>query len=154
MSTLKELLDQKHAVSLHIQSIQATIQPRLEPLHVQMKEIDAAINAKATAQAATAFQGAGKDTGTLDFIHEGVKVKATIAKRVDWDQGQLAGIFKKIQSAGDDPEQYMKLKYDVSERSFTAWPDAIRSVFLPARTVKPSPPKFEFIPIDPEEIPF
>ena len=43
------------------------------------------------------------------------------------------GIGKTTMAAGE----YIKIKYDVSESAYKAWPEVIRKEFEPARTVKP-----------------
>jgi len=42
----------------------------------------------------------------------------------------------RIRAAKDDPAQYVDITYKVPERKYTAWPDAIREGFEPARTVR------------------
>ena len=61
-------------------------------------------------------------------------VKICAPKRVDWDQSALASLWKTI---GDTAAEYIKIKYDVSEAAYKAWPEVIRKEFEPARTVKP-----------------
>lgn len=64
-------------------------------------------------------------------------VKICAPKRVDWDQSALASLWKTI---GDTAAEYIKIKYDVSESAYKAWPEVIRKEFEPARTVKPGAP--------------
>jgi hypothetical protein len=84
----------------------------------------------------------GKDTGTIHLSDDSLLIKAEIGKRVDWDQGQLAAIAQRLASAGEDPAEFIDVKYSVSERKYGAWPQALRSQFESARTLKPSKPKF------------
>ena len=63
-------------------------------------------------------------------------VVADLPKRVDWDQEKLAAMVARIRAAGDNPAQYVDITIKVPERKYTAWPDAIREGFEPARTVK------------------
>lgn len=154
--TLKEMIEKQFKLQNEIACIEASIQPRLEPIQVELQSIKEQINQKASEEAARAYQAAKKDTGTVDFIHEDVKVKAVVEKKVDWDQKKLAEIWAKIGASGDKPEQYITKKetFTVPERAFAAWPDQIKNVFMPARTLTPKPPKFEFVIIDLEETPF
>jgi hypothetical protein len=85
-----------------------------------------------------------KDTGTVNFNIDGIEVKAAVPKTVKWDQKRLAEIAVKIASAGDDPENYMKVKREVSKTSFKAWPTQIQNVFMPARTVVTGKTKYTF----------
>ena len=62
---------------------------------------------------------------------------ADLPKRVDWDQEKLAAIVERIRAAGDEPAEYVESSFKVAERSYAAWPTAIREGFEPARTVRP-----------------
>lgn len=84
----------------------------------------------------------GKDTGTIHLSDDSLLIKAEIGKRVDWDQAQLAAIAQRLAAAGEDPAEFIEVKYSVSERKYGAWPQALRSQFESARTLKPSKPKF------------
>ena len=87
-------------------------------------------------QAHTARRDAGKDTGTVRLVEDGVIVVAELPKRVDWDQAQLAAVVERIRAEGDDPAEYVDVAFKVPERKFAAWPTGIRSAFEGARTVK------------------
>ena len=88
-------------------------------------------------------QESGKEFGVVRFHEDNVEVVTDVKKDVKWDQGQLVGIVQTIRNAGDNPAQYVKTTFDVSERKYTAWPDSIRRVFEPARTVKAGKPSFK-----------
>ncbi|MBF0309306.1 MAG: hypothetical protein HQL56_07245, partial [Magnetococcales bacterium] len=88
-------------------------------------------------QAAAIRRENGKEFGIIRFHDGEVEIAMDVPKRPSWDQEKLAGIVRTIREAGDDPLQYVKTSYEVEERKFTAWPDNIRRVFEPARTVKP-----------------
>ena len=94
-------------------------------------------------RAASIRQETGKDFGLIRFQDGDVEVAMDLPKRPSWDQGKLAGIVQTIREAGDDPGQYVETSLDVSERKYTAWPDNIRRVFEPARTVKAGKPSFK-----------
>lgn len=84
-----------------------------------------------------AFKAAGKDTGTVRVFDADYDVIADRAKRVDWDQAALAALADKIRQSGEDPADYIKIKYDIEERKYSAWPAGIRAPFEAARTVRP-----------------
>jgi hypothetical protein len=63
-------------------------------------------------------------------------------KRVEWDQQALAIVVARIRDAGDDPAEYVMTRLEVSERAYTAWPQRIRAIFEPARTVKLGKPSY------------
>ncbi|MBF0185355.1 MAG: hypothetical protein HQM06_13365 [Magnetococcales bacterium] len=89
---------------------------------------------------------AGKTTGIVHFQDGLFEITADMPKKVEWDQGKLAGIVQTIREAGDDPAQYVETTLEVSERKYTAWPDNIRRVFEPARTLKPGRQTFKISP--------
>ena len=99
--------------------------------------LDGALVLKYGAQAAEARRAAGKDTGSVRFADGDVTVVADLPKRIDWDQQKLAAMVERIRAAGDDPAEYVAVSYKVAERSYAAWPRAIREGFEPARTVRP-----------------
>jgi hypothetical protein len=99
--------------------------------------LDAALVLKYGARAAEARGAAGKDTGTVRFADDDITVVADLPKRVDWDQAKLAEMVERIRESGDDPAEYVEISFKVAERSYAAWPSAMRQGFEPARTVRP-----------------
>ncbi|MGE0424957.1 MAG: hypothetical protein AB7O88_22050 [Reyranellaceae bacterium] len=87
-------------------------------------------------RASATRRAVGKDTGTVRFEDGDVTVIADLPKRVEWDQAQLAALVERIRATGDDPAEYIDISFRVAERKFSAWPEAIRKAFEPARTVK------------------
>ena len=50
---------------------------------------------------------------------------ADLPKRVKWDQQRLKEVVELIRSGwGEDPADYVKVKFEVSERAYEAWPRA------------------------------
>lgn len=81
-----------------------------------------------------------KDYGTAIFETETNKIKVTFLKRVKWDQDKLKKLWNDIEASGEKPDEYIKIKYDVSENAYKSWPSSISSAFDPARTVEVSKP--------------
>lgn len=54
----------------------------------------------------------------------------------------MPAIWDRIAATGDDPRQYIEVKYSVSEAKYKAWPDTLKQPFSTARTVTPGKPKF------------
>jgi hypothetical protein len=79
---------------------------------------------------------ANKDTGTVRFQDGEVAVVTDLAKRIDWDQAKLTAMVERIRLSGANPAQYVDIAIKVPERKYSAWPDAIRKDFEPARTVR------------------
>ena len=84
----------------------------------------------------------GKDSGRVRLGDGVFVIVADVAKRIDWDQDKLAAIVARIRQSGDDPAEYVRTTYEVSERAYGAWPSAIRRLFEPARTVKLGKPRY------------
>ncbi len=110
--------------------------------------IDGAIALKYDAQAKALRVQLGKDTGTVHFDDDGVRITADLPKKPVWDQKKLSEIAERIATSGDDPTEYLDITYKVAERKYTAWPENLREVFAPARTLKTGKPTFQLIPIE------
>lgn len=78
--------------------------------------------------------------GTATIELEEYKVKAVVSKKVTWDQDQLAILAERIKASGDNPLEYVKVKYEVLETKFKNWPTVIQDEFINARTVAASKP--------------
>ena len=106
------------------------------------------LSTRFAARAASLRQQAGKSTGTVRFDEDGYAVIADLPKRVEWDQARLAQLARQIIANGEDPAEYVEVTYRVSETKYNAWPEAIRTAFLPARTVKTGRPAFRLALIE------
>jgi hypothetical protein len=90
-----------------------------------------------------------KDTGTVRFEDNGFTVVADLPKRVKWDQRRLEELVELIRSGwGEDPADYVKMKLEVSERAYEAWPPMLRELFSPSRTVETGKPSYDLLPPD------
>ena len=89
---------------------------------------------------------AGKDTGTVDVLIDGVMVKHCVQKKVVWDQEKLIEVRKRILAGNDNPDKYMdsKTTYKVSEKAFKAMVAPVKKIFATARTVMGGTPKITF----------
>ena len=133
--------------------IKALPKPALQELSVLLAEMDRGIG-HAREQLTAALDDlygdaaraqlldAGKDTGTTHLTDGDLAITVEIKKSVSWDQDELAAIAQRIASNGDDPAEYIDVKYSVSERKFAAWPETLRRPFEAARTLKPAKPAF------------
>ncbi|WP_256858443.1 hypothetical protein [Solemya velum gill symbiont] len=84
----------------------------------------------------------GKDSGIINFDDDGVRVTSDLPKKPVWDQKQLSEIAQRIAASGDNPAEFLDISYKVAERKYTAWPENLRTVFEPARTLKTGKPTF------------
>lgn len=101
-----------------------------------MAHIDLALELKYGRRAHQLRLAMGKDTGVVHFDDGQVQITADLPKRVEWNQAKLADIARRIAASGDDPAEFVEITYRVAESKFNAWPQSLRSTFVPARTVK------------------
>jgi tetrahydromethanopterin S-methyltransferase subunit G len=111
-------------------------------------KIDQALDRKYAEAAQVLRRAQGKDTGIVHFDDGSVRITADLPKKVEWDQLRLADIMRRIAAAGEDPAEYVEISYRVSETKFNAWPESIRSVFAPARTLKTGKCSFRLALLD------
>lgn len=118
----------------------AALQGELDHASKQLKAATArfntALEVRYATRAAEARRACGKDTGTVRLVDGDYTVVADLPKRIEWDQEKLAQIARSISDSGDDPAEFIDTKLTVSERKYTALPEAWRKGFEPARTVK------------------
>lgn len=104
--------------------------------------IDGAIAMKYDQKVSDLRQQLGKETGTVNFDDDGIRVSSDLPKKPVWDQSQLSEIAQRISASGDNPAEFLDITYKVAERKYTAWPENLRTVFEPARTLKTGKPTF------------
>ena len=117
---------------------------RIEELKRQRLALETDLNGFISADVTEQLSGKDYNCGTANVETPEFKVKCVVTKKVKWDEKQLAGIYEVIKASGENPSDYIKLSYDVSETAYKNWPEKISSVFQPARTVETSKPKFSF----------
>ena len=130
----------------HLAALQGELNHAGQQLKSANARFSAALEVRYAARAAEARRACGKDTGTVRLVDGDYTVVADLPKRVEWDQDQLAAMVERIRAANDNPAQYVDITIKVPERKYTAWPDAIREGFEPARTVRPGTLKIEIVP--------
>jgi hypothetical protein len=122
------------------------IETHLADLSAWTKKIQsrlhAALDQRYGEPARVALLDSGRDFGTTHLQDGTLHVKFELPKKVTWDQKQLAAIAQRIVASGDRLEDYIDLKYTVSESRFTNWPEGLREQFASARTVAAGKPTF------------
>lgn len=141
---LKELLDRKAALNREADEIMATIQDKLDSVGERLTATEVEIQRLVSADLIAIRRLQQKEYGAVNITRDGFRVTETIGKTVKWSQDVLFNVFQKIQSANDNPFDYMKAEWKVGEKEYNSFPPNIQSVFLPARTVFAGPPKLEF----------
>ena len=110
-------------------------------------KLDAALDYRYGPRARQVRAADTKDTGTVRFEDNGFIIVADLPKRVKWDQRRLKEIVDLISSGwGENPADYVKVKFEVSERAYESWPARLKELFTPARTVETGRPRYELIP--------
>ncbi len=116
--------------------LQAEARSTLDMARQALDWIEGVIALRYEQRAIAARGAAGKDVGTVRFEDGPVTVIADLPKRTDWDQARLAQLVESIRASGEDPGEYIAVSFKVAERAYAAWPERIRMVFEPARTVR------------------
>ena len=106
----------------------------LTELKAELKDIDEKISDMFLEQARDALRADGKDFGTTHIIAGNAKLKATISKKVVWDQDALGLVLQSMPE--EDARHYGKITLAVDERKYTAAPPAVRATLEACRTVK------------------
>lgn len=115
---------------LRVSLIQAEIEIK-DAQNIKKRIVDEIINRNLKAiEAALSDKDEPYGSVTIDGF------EITAPKKVEWDQVQLASLYKRIQDAGEYASDYITIEYTAAESKFKAWPTPIREQFIPARTVK------------------
>jgi hypothetical protein len=85
--------------------------------------------------------------GTVHRDVEGIPIKITNTKKVDWDQEKLAEKYKSMLEHNFDPTPYLSVDttYKVSETAYKNWSEELKESFGDARTEKTGSLKIEFM---------
>lgn len=130
-------------------NLREEVAKRLEDAKRLDAKLDTALDLRYGSRARQARAEQDKDTGTVRFEDNGFTVVADLPKRVKWNQQRLKELLELIRSGwGEDPADYVKVKFEVSERAYDAWPARLRELFTPARTVETGKPSYELLPSD------
>jgi len=106
----------------------------ISELRNELKSVDEQLHDTFFNQACDALRADGKDFGTTHIVAGNRKLKATVRKKVVWDQNELGLVLEAM--APEDARHYGKLTLAVDERKYTAAPPAVREVLERCRTVE------------------
>ena len=137
------LLDAQKLMQLVNASKQA-----LEKAKEDKAKVDAALDYKFQDEVSEMLQSLQQDTGTVNFGRSGIRIKATVPKKVSWDQEQLKTLAKRFADSGADPTEYLDISYKVPEKKYTEWPETIKQSFRPARTLTPGKVSYTLTPFE------
>jgi len=85
-------------------------------------------------QVRDALRADGKDFGTTTIIADNKKLKATVRKKVTWDQDMLRDRLNNM--SPETARHYGKIVFSVEERKYTAAPPEIKQQLEDCRTVE------------------
>ncbi len=85
----------------------------------------------------------GKDTGRVSMRDGEFFVRADLPKKVSWQPDLMRKGVDALLAQGEDPEEYVTIKVEISEKKYDAWPKKVRAIFEPARTVATGRATFE-----------
>jgi len=132
-----------------LSNLKTEIEQVLEEAQRLDDKLDAALDYRYGPRARQARAAMEKDTGTVRFEDNGFIVVADLPKRVKWDQQRLKEVVELIRSGwGENPADYVKVKFEVSERAYDAWPARLKELFAGARTVETGRPSYDLLPPD------
>lgn len=132
----------------NIAALQRFISDAKSELATLSNKVQTGLEMRYGEQAKAQLLAQGKDTGTTHIFDDGFDISVEIGKDVKWEPKGLAELVAKIEASGGDPRDYVEVKYSVSEARFKAWPQSLRAIFEPLRTVTPKAPKFVLRQID------
>lgn len=146
--TLEQLrgMTAEQAARLPVDQIAALLEDVAEA-KAALKQSDdllhAALNYRYAKRAALVREAQGKNTGTVSLDDGEFTIRADLPAKVEWDQAKLRAAEAVVRSWNEDPAQYLTAVLSVPESRFKAWPDTIKAVFAPARTVSAGRPTFK-----------
>lgn len=120
-----------------LQEVQTNLAQLADWLKASQAKVHTAMQRRWSEPEVAARQAAGKDFGVIHLQEGGLRISVDVPKRVSWDQQQLAAIAQRIAAAGERVQDYLNVEYAIPEARFNNWPEALKSQFASARTVKP-----------------
>lgn len=137
-----------HLVELSNQNLQPATLQDLQDLEYTAREAGktlSAITARVNAELQRRFEGdlvaalQAKDEpyGVANLERDGFTIKGDQAKKVDWNQENLAAKFEELNARGMTATDYIDVGYSMPEKRFTALPKEIQEYFADARNVTP-----------------
>jgi hypothetical protein len=141
---IEELINIVESLDKQIFDLNQTIADQVHHLAETKSKTQEKLNFEIAKAAFKELSGNEYGCGTANIETHQFKIKAVVSKNVKWDEKVLKDIKQQIIAAGQNPEVYIKEKLSVSETAYKGFPQSIKNVFLPARTVEPSAPKITY----------
>ena len=96
-------------------------------------------------KAAAERKAKDKDTGTITIREDGFSIACDLPKTVSWDEDGLIQAENELIGMGEPVDEYIKIKRTVSEAAYNNWPQSLRAMFQPHRTVGAGKPTYKFV---------
>lgn len=112
----------------------AELKEVINGLKEELKDVEEQISDTWLTVARDALRADGKDFGTTYIVAGNRKMKATVRKKVTWDQEVLGRALDAMDP--NDARHYGKITLAVEERKFTTAPPAIKAALEECRTVE------------------
>lgn len=155
----KKLIDKYELLNVPIGTI---VKYRVEELHKLLfevsRELERAKRTKQWIEAAIAIKyeeqmcakriRLAKDNGVIHLEDDDFKVTCDIPKKVEWNQELLAKVAKDIVLGGGNLIDYIETRYNVPERLYNGWPESVRSLFTPARSIRLGRPTYKLVKLN------
>lgn len=112
-------------------------------IKVDLAAVNEMLAAHVSATARDLYRNANKQSGDVAIIEDGVKVKCSISKKVEWDTDKLLPVMQSMNY--DRATQLFDIKVSMPEKIYTALTDdTLKAAVDAARVVKYGEMKIEF----------
>lgn len=128
------------------------ISEQLEQLKRTKEWVESAIALKYEEQIKAKRLRLEKDAGIVHLEDGSFKLISDIPKKVIWDQEKLARIIKDIEASNANPAEYIETSHKILESKYNGWSEAMRNIFLPARTIKLGKPIYKLTKLNDEVV--
>ncbi|MAR68747.1 MAG: hypothetical protein CL833_15980 [Crocinitomicaceae bacterium] len=106
----------------------------ISELKEELSDVNQKIQDVWLGQVRDALRADGKDFGTTKIVSGNKKFKATVRKKVIWDQDKLRNELNSM--SPENAQHYGKVVFSVEERKYTAAPPEIKQQLEDCRTVE------------------
>ena len=106
----------------------------ISELKEELSDVNQKIQDVWLGQVRDALRADGKDFGTTKIVSGNKKFKATVRKKVTWDQDKLRNELNSM--SPENAQHYGKVVFSVEERKYTAAPPEIKQQLEDCRTVE------------------
>ena len=144
MNDIQKHLATVEGIDAEISALQATIADKLQELALKRDAANEVLEAEIMKEANAQLSQKDYGCGTANIEIGNTKIKIEVRKKVKWDQDKLQIVKSQILAANKNPADYLKEELKVSETKYDNFPDDIRAVFEPARTVEPAKPMIKY----------